>query len=856
LDKDKVLASCRYCSAYCFRLPNCSSWRAHHESALERQSEQKLLDELNKLEQQLKTLEVEIRELQEREASIQSSLNDSGGRRLQEIEREMSRQEEQLGKRKQYAEQYRQLAKTLSLSNPDKAEIFVENRKQIEQFIYDFKERVAQLDNNRTEYQVQQNQINEELSKLSNEIQALEQGSGNIPARILALRQLICGSLNLSEEELPCVGELIQVLDTEEAWEGAIERVLHNFGLSLLVQEQDYSAVAEFVDKTNLRGRLVYFHIIPPQYETDLRKLSAQSLVRKLQIKDDSGSYSWLLNRLAKRFDYHCCDTLDEFRRYKYAITRHGQVKSGGDRHEKDDSHNLHNRLNYVLGWDNRNKLRALEQERKDQTRIKDEVESQIKLINKQLHKQEDKSRACTALGTMLHYEDIDWQSCAQLINSLQRERQQIEASSNVLQELQTKLKQVKMVREDKERKRENKRQDKANNNAKLGQSRENQAEAQTILENAPSNFQDQYLLLLEQHYQSKFSQIPTLQNLKSRERELRGVLQKDIDNGDGRYKTLFGKIIKQMSDYCKDYKAETQEVDASIEALEDYRRMLAELQDDDLPRFEARFKQELNEKTIQSLVHFSTQLERAKTDLEAKIARINQSLTAIDYNEGSYIQLLVENINDSDIRQFRQDLRACVSESLTDDLYDEDRFLQVKAIIERFRGREGETEADKRWTKKVTDVRSWFIFSAEELCREDNSRRDYFESSSGKSGGQKEKLAYTVLASALAYQFGLDQSDNIRSFRFVVIDEAFGRGSETSTRYALTLFRKLGLQLLVVTPLQKIHVIEPFIHHVHFIHNEDGKDSQIRNMTIAEYQEEKAKHRMHELADVVETLQ
>ncbi|MCZ6803672.1 MAG: SbcC/MukB-like Walker B domain-containing protein [Proteobacteria bacterium] len=323
-------------------------------------------------------------------------------------------------------------------------------------------------------------------------------------------------------------------------------------------------------------------------------------------------------------------------------------------------------------------------------------------------------------------------------------------------------------------------------------------------------------------------------------------MLQQDIDNGDGRLKTLLAKIIKQMSGYCKEYKTETQEVDASIEALEDYRRMLAGLKDDDLPRFETRFKQELNEKTIQSLVHFSTQLERSETELKARIGRINQSMTTIDYNEGSYIQLLAENINDADIRQFRHDLRACLSESLAEELYDEDRFLQVKAIIERFRRREGKSEADERWTRKVTDVRNWFVFSAEELWREDNSRRDYFESSSGKSGGQKEKLAYTILASALAYQFGPDKADNIRSFRFVVIDEAFGRGSDTSTRYALTLFRKLGLQLLVVTPLRKIHVIEPFIHHVHFIHNEDGKNSQIRNMTIEEYQEEKTKHQIH----------
>ena len=69
------------------------------------------------------------------------------------------------------------------------------------------------------------------------------------------------------------------------------------------------------------------------------------------------------------------------------------------------------------------------------------------------------------------------------------------------------------------------------------------------------------------------------------------------------------------------------------------------------------------------------------------------------------------------------------------------------------------------------------------------------------------------ILASALAYQFGLEWGETrSRSFRFVMIDEAFGRGSDESARYALKLFEGLNLQILIVTPLQKIHVIEDYV--------------------------------------------
>lgn len=144
-----------------------------------------------------------------------------------------------------------------------------------------------------------------------------------------------------------------------------------------------------------------------------------------------------------------------------------------------------------------------------------------------------------------------------------------------------------------------------------------------------------------------------------------------------------------------------------------------------------------------------------------------------------------------------------------------------------------------------MTDVRNWFTFSASERWRADNTEKEHYQDAAGKSGGQKEKLAYMILASALAYQFGLAWGETkSRSFRFVMIDEAFGRGSDDSARYALGLFQRLNLQLLIVTPLQKIHVIEDFVRTVNFVHNPDGSNSMVRNLTIEQYHEEKSAHK------------
>jgi uncharacterized protein YPO0396 len=50
------------------------------------------------------------------------------------------------------------------------------------------------------------------------------------------------------------------------------------------------------------------------------------------------------------------------------------------------------------------------------------------------------------------------------------------------------------------------------------------------------------------------------------------------------------------------------------------------------------------------------------------------------------------------------------------------------------------------------------------------------------------------------------------------------------------------------VTPLQKIHIIEPYVSSVGFVHNEGGRSSRLRNLGIEEYQAQKGTMASREL--------
>ena len=572
--------------------------------------------------------------------------------------------------------------------------------------------------------------------------------------------------------------------------------------------------------------------------------------MRKLAIKPDSPLYDWLERELAHRFDVACCATQEQFRRETRAITRAGQIKDPSGRHEKDDRHAIADRSRYVLGWSNTAKIEALEGQRRQLEARLGEVGSHIGRIEAKRRALAGRLDALIRLEEFITFDELDWESVASEIATLEDERRALEAASDLLQTLNRQLTDLQQIRGDTERELDSARERRAKVEQRQADAEALRATTLALVNAAPIDAELVPPLealcteVLGEHQL-------TVESCDNREKEVRDLLQTRIDAEDRRLARLAEKIIKAMSAFKQQFALETAEIDASLEAGFEYENLLTQLNRDDLPRFLARFKELLNVNTINEIANFSAQLARERETIRERIAHINKSLGEIDYNPGRYIVLESQASPDAEIRDFQQELRACTEGALSgagegdDEQYSEDRFLRVKGIIDRFRGREGLSDQDRRWTAKVTDVRNWFLFAASERWREDDSEHEHYSDSGGKSGGQKEKLAYTILAASLAYQFGLEWGAvRSRSFRFVVIDEAFGRGSDESAQYGLRLFEQLNLQLLIVTPLQKIHIIEPFVASVGFVHNEGGSASKLRNLSIEDYRAQKAEMR------------
>jgi uncharacterized protein YPO0396 len=806
---------------------------------------EKLAAKEHRLKMQIEQLTQARQEQSGRRDQLKQAIAENGGDRIERLKAEIAEKSDQKARRRERAERYEKLAKQVELPGAESLDAFTDNQNRIQRLLKDLEQQEADVQNAQTETAVDMQSLRKTHEEINAEIDSLKSRRSNIDSRQIAIRKMLCKALGAEEQAMPFAGELIQVREEESAWEGAAERLLHSFGLSLLVPDELYQEVAQWVDANRLKGRLVYFRV-RTERTGDIDQARPESLAGKLCVKPDTPFHPWLEQELARRFGHICCETLEQFRREPHAITRAGQIKSGGMRHEKDDRHHIDDRSRYVLGWTNEPKIAALSRRSEQLEKAIQETGERLANLQRKLRHVAEQKTALTRLGEFRDFTELDWQDVSRSMARLEAEKTDLEKASDMLHTLSAQLDALEGEIAQTDAALDANKSDYARNAEKQDAASGLLNDCRRITGDTGDPEQTEVFSHLEEIRETALGDHRlTVESCDNRERDMRDWLQTKIDAQDKRVKAVEERVIRAMQDFRRDYELEADEFDARMEAAFEYEAMLERLRADDLPRFETRFKELLNENTIREIANFQSQLHRERATIKARIDRINQSLIDIEYNPGRFIQLEAQPSQDAEIRDFQQQLRACTEGSLTgseDDQYAEGKFLQVRQIIERFRGREGTGELDKRWTRKVTDVRNWFVFAASERWREDDSEYEHYTDSGGKSGGQKEKLAYTVLAASLAYQFGLEWGAvRSRSFRFVAIDEAFGRGSDESTRYGLELFKRLNLQLLIATPLQKIHIIEPYVSGVGFVHSEDGRESKLRNLTIEEYRAERA---------------
>lgn len=667
--------------------------------------------------------------------------------------------------------------------------------------------------------------LGEKLKAAAAEAHSLRARSSNIPSRMLELRSVLAAAIKVSEDDLPFIGELIQVKSGDSDWAGAAERLLHGFALSLLVDEASYAALTSFVNGQHLGERLVYYRTAPRQRSS--RILAPRSLLGKLDVKEGRFE-SWLTTELHQRFDYICADSIQEFQCAERAITRQGQIKYNKSRHEKDDRSPIEDRRSWVLGFDNTEKRALFEAHAQDLATQLSEIEGKLQRLQ-----EEETSRQARVLHLQTivnaQWVEIDVVPLMDAIGALRRRIEEAKKGNAPLKEVSEELvAERKKVADIKEAL--------AGLQVKrLGVKQtldEQERRSRAIRENpslvGATPFQRQGLA--ERLAQRKESL--ALDNIDRAFTGLTKSLGEETMVALREIQEAKAAVERIFEHFRRTWPAEAGDVDSSIESAPDYFAKLDRLEIDRLPEYEQKFFDLLDSQSNQNLAALSTHLSQARKEIMARMELVNQSLANAEFNKGTHLKIQVDDRPLEPVREFRKELQAAFSDAWSHDrALAEKRFEMLKVIVDRLSSHDSK---DRQWRDLVLDVRKHVDFVGRELDAKGKVVEDY-RSGAGKSGGQRQKLATACLAAALRYQLG-GREQGVPKYAAVVLDEAFDKADNEFTTLAMTIFTQFGFQMIVATPFRAVMTLEPFIGGACVVQIEDRKHSGV---LLIEYDEE-----------------
>lgn len=807
--------------------------------------------EVLRLKKEEEKLRKDEEQMREEERSLALSIeNDEIGSKIKEISKEICRLEELRDECSRKMDEYNKIASQLSLSTDPDKDTFYSHRecvsKRLDKLNEEKEEKIrasVALENEKVETG---RKINEYIST----IESLKKNKNNISSRESEIREMILQQVGATKSDIPFIGELVRVNSSESKWEGAIEKILHNFALHLIVPEKFYHEVNEFINSTDLKGRITYYKYRTYNSLAGMEVFSDKEnmLLSKIEIRPDSVYEEWIRDTIFEKYNYNCVDSIDEFEKCpEKAVTREGLIKYSNDRHEKDDRHNVVSRANYILGWDNHEKIALLQNEIRILQQKDLDIMSQLNDINSEkLRIQYIYDLSKKLLDYFDDFDLINWKDYALSIQEKLMSKTELERNSNTIQTLQKQLEQIKeklrklskIEISDKIKEIYSVEQKIDEINKDIVESQKKIASLRSIL---LSDFEQAYEELKDCTYEQLRGERRSFISKNDKEREKLSEKRKECEDKARNYIRNFKYPSEDITSTYNDWRSDVSSLPDTehIDLIEEYQSMLNRLQKENLPKYKKEFDNYLQKTLTDKVGEFRMFFMNWKDAIDENIKMLNGALKEIDYRNSpkTYIQLVIQKKVNDEIKEFRRLMDEAMPNIVQINSTVDGRRIHYDKHIRPFIAQLDNEE----WRKRVMDVRSWFYYKAEEFNMETGNKETTYENMGHLSGGEKAQLTYTILGSAIAYQFGLTKNGmQENSFRFIAIDEAFKAQDEDKARYLINLCRQLHLQLLVVTPNDNIHIVENDISYVYFVERKEEKTSWLYSMPIEQYKAEK----------------
>jgi len=753
------------------------------------------LQNLSLLINQLSTQEVDADKLAEQRHEDYINL---GGGRIESLKQELASAEQRLTQVILHSSRYQSDTRALGLNDQLQEQQFLHNQSQTEASLESIAEENKEALLTFAERRGTVSQLTAQERTIRTEIEEIEaRPDSNIDIKFQQLRDELVESLGLVREQCVFIGELIDVDESQRSWQGAIERALGGLRTTLAVPADRFSMVTRWLNARHT-GLHVRVQIVRDEGSLQVAEFKTNGFLRKLVWRDHP--YRAWLKRYLARFDLHCVSSTEELDVTPFSMTQQGLMHMDKGRFEKKDQHRIDDRRNWYLGFSNKSRLAIL---RNDLSNLATKLNDAI---------QADKSAEET-LGTInerkslweklrnYQWDEINapyWESKVSLVKS---DLQALEEAGSDLEKARQRWDSAK---QELANIRENKEQQKISEgelNGKLTDATEQQQVAKAA---ACIGLDNTLRDLLKQRVGA--IQISDLERIPSIEYQIRQTIEGELEKLRDRKGNTENSVIRIMSSFRSHDKwrviAEDWGCDAA--SLEDYLAHLNRLEQEGLPHLVEQFKERLNKHATQSLARIHQRLESEREDIVDRIDTINRVLSRTEFRPGSHLKLGSKVEQYPHVQDFNRHVRTVLSQATSDD--HEARFERLQSVVQILEKASSPVTSNTLESLRLLDPRYQMSFYAEELDAETHEVRDVLESSSGKSGGEKESFAGTIVAASLAYVLTPDGYDK-PVYCTVFLDEAFSNTAEAVSRRVLRVFKELHIHVNLITPYKNLNL-------------------------------------------------
>lgn len=664
--------------------------------------------------------------------------------------------------------------------------------------------------------------LEERNTELRRELQSLRGRDGAVPDRLHRARLALAEAAGLDPEQLPFVAELIDVAPAYAAWRPAIEVTLHGLARTVLVDEEHLDAFGRAIDAVRIPVRLQFEGV--PLHEPSSPDAGDPAFISGRVTYRTSPFSTWIEQRVTSdRIDARCVETPSELSGGGRRVTVNGQLRDGR-RGSHGDTGGAP-----ILGFTNEARIASIEAETA-------EIRGRLELIaGRQAGIQQRLSRREAERAAHRYRLDTEWAridvaGAAAHRDAAAAELERLLDASDVLQELQGSVTAAQRELDAANAERFPAEDRVRRLDEEHGVLVDQQDAATTVIDRFERSEVEEVSPADVERIEAALAAVggvPSLGGFGDAMKRLRSRLGDELSSAVRQAEQAALAQVHVFEQYQSIW--HDPNLGTTLESYGDYRAILDGILGTGLPERRQEWRRRLSQWSGEDLVPLSSAFDSAVEEIEDRLVPVNDILRDLPFGPAhDRLKIVLRRVHREEASAFRRELRALSSE-VTANLDDDEleaRFQRLRRFMESMR----DTGAGSQSTRdQVLDVRRHVEITA---VRFDTSGQDVsvYSSLGDKSGGETQELVAFIVGAALRYQLGDEDRPRPR-FAPVLLDEGFIKADSEFAGRAVVAWLRLGFQLVIGAPLDKVTALEPYMDRLLSIR----KDPETRHAWVAE---------------------